>query len=178
MDMCKKIQELILTDYLDGEINEASIDKHIASCEECRKFIAVVKKTTVEPLKNSKKDVLSQEIVWSKIQKEISKEKIYSNEYDDAPSFFEKIKESFFLPNPTLAIGSFAVLIFMILVLNFKGNQSQLVKINQSEGGNFRKTRIIDVQSENSNLELYLAYLIKQENDFKDYGTSLEEYFL
>ena len=38
---CKKAQDLILTDYLDGEMGEkekARIEEHLASCQKCREL--------------------------------------------------------------------------------------------------------------------------------------------
>ena len=59
---CKKIQEWILTDYLDGEMSQDQkdvLEKHISSCSECKRFLFAAKETVVEPFVNSKKDYLS-----------------------------------------------------------------------------------------------------------------------
>lgn len=177
MDMCKRIQELILTDYLDDEINKESVDKHIASCKACREFLALAKKVTIEPLKNSKKNHLSQDVIWSRIQNEIKSEETYADEYDSEMSFFEKVKDMILSPKPAFAFGSFVVLILMVLVLNFNAKQSQLVKENQNKKQISVKEKIV-VKTEEIDQELYLAYYLEQDEGYKNYGTSLEEYFL
>ena len=38
---CKKIQEIILTDYLDGQLDEkqrSSLGRHLAECKSCKEF--------------------------------------------------------------------------------------------------------------------------------------------
>ena len=176
MDMCKRIQELILTDYLDDEISKESVDKHIASCKECREFLAMAKKITIEPLRNAKRDHIREDVVWSRIQDEIRDEEAYVNEYDSELSFFEKVKDMILSPKPAFALGTFAVLVLTILVLNFNANQSQLVKEKQKQIS--VKEKVVTVKDEESKEELYLAYYFEQDKGYKDYGTSLEEYFL
>ncbi|MBM4128995.1 MAG: zf-HC2 domain-containing protein, partial [Nitrospira sp.] len=55
---CEKIQELILTDYLDGEIDkrqEEFIKQHLATCIGCQEFLSIAQKTVVEPFLNAGK---------------------------------------------------------------------------------------------------------------------------
>ena len=46
---CKKIRELILTDYIDGEADEKtkmSVNAHVAECAECKELLSSVQKIT------------------------------------------------------------------------------------------------------------------------------------
>jgi len=175
---CKRIQELILTDYLDDEINKESIDQHVANCKECREFLALAKKVTIEPLKNAKKDHLSRDVIWSRIQDEIRKEENCANEYYSEPNFLEKLKNAMFLPKPVLALSAFAVLVVAVLVLNFSAKQLQLAK-NISIINHVSVTeKKADIKSAEFDQEIYLAYFFNQSESSKNYGTSLEEYFL
>jgi len=67
---CKKIQELIITDYLDNEMNNKLVERHIESCDDCRKFLILTQKTIVDPLSKAKKDHLSRELIWARLQEE------------------------------------------------------------------------------------------------------------
>lgn len=67
---CKQIQELILTDYVDGQLTKelaSQIETHIASCGNCKQFLQNVASITVEPLKNIE-TLQPPEEIWSYVK--------------------------------------------------------------------------------------------------------------
>ena len=55
---CRKIQKLLMTDYIDGELKEKmriKILNHLAACEECRQFEKTLQKETVSLFKAAEK---------------------------------------------------------------------------------------------------------------------------
>ncbi len=67
---CKKIQELILTDYTDGEMtafDRQKVADHIRTCEKCRAFEKRLKENVVAPLQRTE-HVQPPEEVWSRIK--------------------------------------------------------------------------------------------------------------
>ncbi|MBF0478959.1 MAG: zf-HC2 domain-containing protein [Candidatus Omnitrophica bacterium] len=73
---CNKIQDLILTDYIDNQMDEKQknmIETHLAQCIGCQEFTALVKKTVVEPFIQAERFVPS-ENVWIEIKDNIMQE--------------------------------------------------------------------------------------------------------
>ncbi len=67
---CKKIQELIITDYLDNEASAAvreEVRAHLSSCAGCREFEQAVRRLTSEPFRKIKRQEPPVEI-WQRIQ--------------------------------------------------------------------------------------------------------------
>jgi len=178
---CKKIQEWILTDYLDGEMSQDQkdvLEKHISSCSECKRFLFAAKETVVEPFVNSKKDYLSESVVWEKIQEEIQDEKEAAYAYAEESGFLKRVKDILFSPKPAFALGTFAVILLLIVTVNSSRQQVQLVKNNQVQ-----QIVLIQDQSESEEVETfsqeeYLAYFLEENDNYEGYGTSLESYFL
>lgn len=73
MDICKDIQELILTNYLDGEVDEGlkiRIDRHLSECAECRKLAAEAKETLVVPFEQAPAEKVPAHL-WAAIKDKI-----------------------------------------------------------------------------------------------------------
>jgi predicted anti-sigma-YlaC factor YlaD len=52
MKKCDQIKDLILTDYIDGELGKdiaAGVEAHLLDCGDCRAFFKEVKNTTSLP---------------------------------------------------------------------------------------------------------------------------------
>ena len=169
MANCKKIQNLILTDYLDGEMDKSLVEKHIASCKDCKRFLGIVEKTTVKPLENAKKLELDQDAIWTKIQGQIREEENESIEYLPEITIFDQIKQVFFSLKSAFVVLGLIVLFYVIFVSNFNNNKFYLVKDTKD---------IVDSNTMDSYEDLYLAYFQDQSQDYEDYGSDLEEYFL
>ena len=81
---CKEIQEVLLTDYLDGMMNEQNrreAEAHLSSCVYCKEFMEIAIESTVEPFKNAPKLSLSHEKIWQRIKEEI----ISEEKFEDVP---------------------------------------------------------------------------------------------
>ena len=53
---CKLVQELVLTDYSDGQLSAArmrKVDNHLMHCLACRTLFEKVRKNVIDPLKRS-----------------------------------------------------------------------------------------------------------------------------
>ena len=51
---CDKVKELLMTDYIDKELDGAAeklVRQHLESCAACRAFEAAVQKSAIKPLK-------------------------------------------------------------------------------------------------------------------------------
>jgi len=73
---CKKIKELILSDYIDGELSERlkkKVEAHMAACPECRHLYEEVLGMSAEPLRRSGL-VRPPEELWDKIKEALAPE--------------------------------------------------------------------------------------------------------
>ena len=100
---CEKIQELILMDYLDGEMGAEQleqVEKHLTACAHCREFETMAKQTVFEPFMNVER-VSSPESVWYQIKKTIE----VKGEEAVVASFFENLRALFSVKRPVLALS-------------------------------------------------------------------------
>ena len=91
---CKNIQELLLTDYIDGEISEElkeKVKKHIQKCEKCKEFEQALIKGAIDPIKQVGIEN-PPEYVWTQIQDRIQGEKkeieVPISQFDSKVCFF------------------------------------------------------------------------------------------
>ena len=106
---CRRIQKLLMTDYIDGELNEKmriSILNHLATCDKCKQFEKTLQKETVSPFKAAEKKT-PPDFIWEKIRSRI---------IADEESAFKVIR----IFKPAFAIPAIAVVILIaILVVRF-----------------------------------------------------------
>ncbi|MDP8264067.1 MAG: zf-HC2 domain-containing protein [Candidatus Aceula lacicola] len=158
---CKDIRELLLTDYVDGEINESArkaIDDHLVSCQSCKEFALAAKQAAFDPFSDAER-FSPPESVWHSIKErivEVSKEDSISENILS----LEKIKKVFVLPRPAIALVS--ILIVVLSVTSFVRTSSQKIALENEEQA-----------------IVYLA-MLDEEDDSEpgEFGTSIEEYFL
>ena len=164
---CERIQELILTDYLDKELNPstaAQVEAHLSFCTECKEFLNAAKQT-VSPLSFAPKQEFDQEKVWQNIKEQIESEHqpvVLSNPISD---FISKLKESIVMPRPALL---FSVLTVVVLTTTVFVRSVHHVDTNKS-GANSTDSSLVYIVDD-------LAENLGEDN--ADYGTSIEEYFL
>ncbi len=103
---CDKIQQLILTDYTDGELNEidsAFVDKHLETCRECR---ALAEKTNALSLSNALVEKPSDQL-WQNIKNGIQDDEVRE-------PLWEKLREALRyappLRSPVFALATVAML--------------------------------------------------------------------
>ena len=173
---CKHIREHLFTDYFDGEMKEANkleLEQHLTQCKECKEFACAVQKTVVAPTEQMKR-FKAPERLWTNFKisiEEESRENVVSG-------FIAKVQDLIFSHKPAFVFGTFACLVFMVLVLSPGRKQDNLVKVNSAQ-----IREIIQHQSKERKLNAaeqveYVAYLFDETNSFEEYGTSIEEYFL
>jgi predicted anti-sigma-YlaC factor YlaD len=111
---CKKIRELLLTDYLDKNPDEntmAGVRAHLEKCPECRLFESEIRESSVAPFKNLPRHTCP-ESVWLNI-----KEKIAERQGQQV-SLLELIREklkALSQPRPVLVFSSTMIILFIML---------------------------------------------------------------
>ena len=107
---CRMIRELILTDYLDGELDlgrRKVLESHLQGCRACAEFARKAQAGVVEPFKSAKQQPVAQEYLWHKIKMIIEKEPRHSF------SFTGLIRA----PKPLFAFSTCAALLIAVFVL-------------------------------------------------------------
>jgi len=166
---CKNIQDLILTDYLDNEMdlqNKKKIEAHLSECQECLQYASFVQKNTVEPFNEAQRHYPPQS-VWQNIKKAIE-EGQKENEFvlTEPQNYWKKMRNFFPLPQQIFALGGvLAVLVMVVLINNYAVKKGAMV------------------QRDEQNQVEYLASLAGDFSEVSldekgDYGTVLEQYFL
>jgi anti-sigma factor RsiW len=127
---CKKIQELIMTDHIDGEASstvEDLIKAHLSGCADCRAFEQAVRQKT-EMLFRNAGPVQPPAEVWQNI-----KEAIQEDPVQYAPSFLERLfdfmRENFSVRRPAYALATaFTVILAIGIFLQSPLRRQMLVK--------------------------------------------------
>ena len=165
---CKKIQELLLTDYPDGEVKgrlKNKVEEHLRICLECRQFEHTLRRAAIEPFKNTIK-IKPRASVWNRIS-----EAIVLEERKKSESFLGKIQDFlqriFSMPRVayTLATVITAVFILAVMAIKFQPSDHKVVTMQPTE----------EIE--------YLTYLMGEADYFSvdengGYSTAIEEYFL
>ena len=162
---CNDIQELILTDYLDGEIHpdiKEKVDDHIAGCQVCRELLAVSRQVADDPFKHAQPKFENQQEVWQKIKFKIEEE-VLTEKFTPQWNWLERIKNILTVPRMSVALS--VVVIALLTAAVYFRNSANTMIVHQSSD----QTQIInDVVEELSIVE----------DEAASYGTALESYFL
>jgi predicted anti-sigma-YlaC factor YlaD len=117
---CKRIRELLLTDYLDGESpasERREIEEHLQGCAKCRFFAQSVREKISQPLRQLK-EIQPPETVWQQIRETIVRQEAETS----ATSFLEKLWDAlaanFLAHRPAYAVStvlavSLAIVVFL-----------------------------------------------------------------
>ncbi len=100
---CERIQELILTDYMDRELDEKlvrEVDAHILSCSACREFKRLAVQKAAEPFK-AVQGAQAPSYIWERVKQEI---------------FAEPERRSVIHFRPVIAFAAAAVVIIAIFI--------------------------------------------------------------
>jgi len=160
---CQRIQELLLTDYADGEASAAlqeEIRGHLASCPACRDLEAASRRLTIQPFEQARRaDVPAG--LWAKIKTEIEPQIEPRQERSIEMPLLEKIRRLVVTPRPAFAFSTVAVLLVMALAATqlHKQNDIRLARLALDDQAN------------------YLAARNRQEAP-DSFGTDIERYFL
>ncbi len=147
---CKEIQELLKSDYLDGELDpawEKAVAEHLLKCPACRELEGRLK-AHHEILQSAKKD-LPPEYVWQNIRRAITTEGT-TREY-----------RVHFMPRPVFILATALTAIICVVVLT-----STIVRNQFFYGVNGDDTLAV--------------YTLNGEagDSVNDLGTTIEDYFL
>lgn len=159
---CRKIQELLKSDYLDGEagrIEQQHIKEHLAKCPQCRRLEEELKAQRMLFAKTEQKAV--PEHIWRNIHEAIITEHLARTD-SVTYGFLHRLRELILRPWPVFALTTvFTVIIFTLVITNaFIQKKQSFSNTNNGEG-----TAGYSLNGENGDF-LY------------DLGTSIEEYFL
>jgi anti-sigma factor RsiW len=114
---CERIQELILTDYMDKELDEKlvrEVDGHILSCAACREFKRVAEQKAVQPFKAVPSTAASAQApsyIWERVKREVAREG--TGRTGILENIFRYLGK---IPRPAVAFAAAAVLIIAVLV--------------------------------------------------------------
>jgi predicted anti-sigma-YlaC factor YlaD len=136
---CKRIKELILTDYIDGETSEpveSLVKAHLSDCADCRAYEQGVRQRSSMLFKNVGPEQPPAE-VWQKIR-----EAIKEDQTQYAPSFLERLfdllRESFAVRRPAYALATvFTVILVIGIFLQSPLRKQMLVKDYLSQSSAF-----------------------------------------
>lgn len=174
---CRKIQDIIITDYVDGQLEEKRkycIEEHLAHCQHCKEFSIKAREAVVNPFINIGKQE-TPEIIWDNLREAIiSQQKVgtvkVGTDTNFLINFLRKLVSvptftATFIPKPVFALTSIVTLIFMMGILPQFMINNPAVKID-----------------EQGQIE-YLSYLTGSggdvpASDSADLGTPIEKYFL
>lgn len=155
---CKRIQDLIMSDYVDGELKGyllKKVQQHLVSCPECKQFEQSLQRDAIAPFKEAEQ-VKPPDSVWDQIRGDILEQELQRK------GVFANIKNGldYFLhtPKPVLAFATVAILIVLTLIfarLPFGDHNGYLA----------------------NDIEL-LSYLDIDESGYVDFGTTIEEYLM
>ena len=127
MGFCRKFRTVILTDYIDAQLDsqmKERIDENLNECAGCRSFVEEVKSKLVVPFKELK-PVPVPETLWPAIKEKIYGRREYSENRKE--SLLARLKGYFCLPRLSPALVGF-VLLILISSLVFYNQQMKLVK--------------------------------------------------
>lgn len=165
---CKNIQDIILTDYLDGRMDAAQrvqLEEHLLRCSHCRAFAAVAQKTVVAPFATVTREKPPQKI-WENISETIREERQKNGSL--FTGFIEHVRALFIFPRTTFALAS-AFSIILIAVLFVKTPMYKNEKIFVANNGEQQIDEFVQTMS-------YTDITVNGET--AGYGTVIEEYFM
>jgi predicted anti-sigma-YlaC factor YlaD len=118
---CKKIRDLVITDYIDQEASgsvQKEIQAHLKVCAGCRVFEQALREKISDPLKKVQA-ARPPEGIWQRIQEAMEKE-----EAAQSASFLRRVSDflagSIFKPRPVVVFSS-AVIVILVTLLFIQG---------------------------------------------------------
>ena len=149
--LCRRIQELLKTDYLDARLSpaeEQQIKEHLTQCPRCRRL---------------EEELQAERRIFQNASRQQVPEHIWQNIRDTIiTGRLNQERETKWAPRPAFALAS--IFAFVILVAIFAGNFIQ-------------KKQVLSRQND---AEVVAAYSLNNQNGYllDDLGTDIEEYFL
>ncbi|GAX60953.1 transmembrane transcriptional regulator [Candidatus Scalindua japonica] len=163
---CEQVKELILTDYLDGQMEKAKktqLEEHLTTCRDCREYELLTRTTVVEPFYNIEKHN-PPEATWNKTREQIIVEQQMHN--NSIADLFNRVKTLFYFPKPAF-IAATVVVLFAVATTVIKfplENQETRKGVSDSQ-----------VECINYLMSVFDEELINGDDDLE---TSIEYFFL
>ncbi len=165
---CRKVRDLILTDYLDGQANEEqkkNVEKHLASCKLCNEYELAVKKAAFDPFINAERQN-PPEAAWHKIKEQIEEEQQRPGITSSFADLVRRINPFVYVPKPALAVATIVIVLFVVVaIIKLPSENIEVVKLDSDN----------QIECMNYLLEVFDLDSMTENNDL---GTSIEEYFL
>ena len=161
MSACHEFRDIILTDYIDGELDKKvkiRLEAHLNVCAQCREFVNEVKAQLVVPFAQTPRAVVPEDL-WQSIEEKITGE---GEQAHPAATWIDRLVQSLALPRSAPVALSFILFIsasFWVL------HNRQAAQVADNDSGEYA-AYVLDSVSE----------LAETGND--SFGTSIEEYFL
>jgi anti-sigma factor RsiW len=160
---CEDVQEIILTDYIDGCLTgsiKTQLESHIKDCPECQEFRAVALKILSVPFADLPRERMPESVVKAVMANVTAKQTAYEGMW--LQQFLEGIRKFDF---PTIFVARLAVFVFTLFVMSGIG-----LRINNLQ------------QAKQKERVLFLASIVElpsiNNKVVGTYGTSMESYFL
>ena len=157
--LCKKIEELLKSDYLDGRLSgseEKDVNEHLLHCPQCSKLKEALESQRAI-FRNTRREEVPEQ-VWQNIRNTIITERL--NEHDIVHSrVFNRLRDLLWQPRPVFALASAFAAIILVVV--------------------FTESHIQKKQVLSNGVGIIAGYRInsESENTLPNLGTNIEEYF-
>lgn len=162
MKKCDHIKDLILTDYIDGELDKNAaqvLESHLLDCVDCRAFFKEVKNNVGAPFQQISPEPVPAGL-WDAIKEGIEYESQAA--HNPLAGFIEKLKGLFVFPRLVPVLASFIV---MFLAGSVTLNTIQLQQAKDKDQGEYL---VALMSSPGSTIA----------SEGNDGGTPIEHYFL
>ena len=114
---CEKIQELIITDYSDGEASQAvkeEVQRHLGACNRCRELERALRDNAVEPFRKAR-EFKPADSVWHRIEEAIALEEAQRS--GGLPAYLRGLLQgAYYLQRTRLAVTTAAIAVIIIAV--------------------------------------------------------------
>ncbi|MCX5701593.1 MAG: zf-HC2 domain-containing protein, partial [Candidatus Omnitrophica bacterium] len=151
---CKKIKDLIITDYIDQELSKSRQEEvitHLKTCSRCRAFEQALRKRVSEPLRKIE-PVKPPESIWQRVQEAIDEEETVQHSPSLLGRIYDFLKGAVLWPKPVFAFSStFAVILIAALFLWRPFYRQWTVKNYLLEQSNFIHSIPLSVNGESEN---------------------------
>ncbi|HOW35532.1 MAG TPA: anti-sigma factor [Candidatus Omnitrophota bacterium] len=159
---CKKIQEWLKSDHLDGECSpkeQKQINEHLAKCAPCRRLEKELQAQRV--VFNQAKQLQPPEYIWNNIREAIAAENLENTDCVRS-GIIERLRELILKPRPVFVLSSALTTVILITVLT-----SAVIHKKQ-------------LASQENGREILAEYGLNGDSEalLLGLGTSIEEYFL
>jgi len=159
MKKCDFFKDLILTDYIDGQLDKnaaGGVQSHLRSCRDCAAFLKEVKNTGIVPFQQVSHQPVPSEL-WDAVRQGIEQER--TNPLED---LIDRLRGWVAFPR---MVPIFASLVLMFLAGSVTVNTVQVQQTKEKEQGEY----LVSLLSSSGS---------SSQGDNNDLGTPIEHYFL